>query len=48
MTVPYVVPFAGTWIETGFGSGSAGGAGVVPFAGTWIETKYTRREGKVQ
>ena len=38
MTVPYVVPFAGTWIETGFGSGSAGGAGVVPFAGTWIET----------
>ena len=34
----FVVPLAGTWIETGGTSGQAEERTVVPLAGTWIET----------
>ena len=35
---PLVVPYIGTWIETGAGSNNKYLAGVVPYIGTWIET----------
>ena len=35
-----VVPYIGTWIETGlFGSIGANKRQVVPYIGTWIETQ---------
>ena len=36
--ISFVVPYAGTWIETFMHGGGLTLAGVVPYAGTWIET----------
>ena len=33
-----VVPYIGTWIETGIGAKKRQEAAVVPYIGTWIET----------
>ena len=33
-----VVPYIGTWIETGGGGGGSVAWNVVPYIGTWIET----------
>ena len=38
----YVVPLAGTWIETDVISGNTTAVTVVPLAGTWIETRKER------
>ena len=44
----FVVPLAGTWIETYDNRGLTVAANVVPLAGTWIETSSTdaRRRAK--
>ena len=38
LNLRFVVPLAGTWIETGVGEGELSQIIVVPLAGTWIET----------
>ena len=44
VTDQIVVPYIGTWIETGIGANKRQKRAVVPYIGTWIETT-TRLKG---